>query len=68
MAGSNKMTIYVETGRREQSIRWRSVGVEGRINMSMTNGQLLNAPLSDMSSSDAYWNGILALVLSQIPA
>jgi hypothetical protein len=68
MAGSNKITIRVTTGRRTQSITWRSVGVEGRVNMSQTNGQLIDVPIGDTSSSDAYWNGVLALVLPNIPA
>lgn len=68
MASSNKITIRVTTARRTQSIFWTSVGVEGSVNLSQTSGQILNVPLSDMSSSDAYWNGVLALVLPQIPA
>ncbi len=68
MASSNKITIRVTTARRTQSIFWTSVGVEGSVNMSQTSGQILNVPLSDLSSSDAYWNGIVTLVLAQIPA
>jgi hypothetical protein len=68
MASSNKITIRVTTARRTQSISWSSVGQEGTVNMSQTSGTLNNVPLSDMSSSDAYWNGILALVLPEIPA
>lgn len=68
MASSNKITIRVTTARRTQSIFWTSVGVEGSVNMSRTSGQILNVPLSDLSSSDAYWNGILTLVLAEIPA
>ena len=68
MASSNKITIRVTTARRTQSIFWTSVGVEGSVNMSRTSGQILNVPLSDLSSSDAYWNGILTLVLAQSPA
>jgi hypothetical protein len=68
MASSNKITIRVTTARRTQSIFWASVGVEGSVNMSRTSGQILNVPLSDLSSSDAYWNGIVTLVLAQIPA
>lgn len=68
MATSNKITIRVTTARRTQSIFWTSVGQEGAVNMSRTSGQLIAVPLSDMTSSDAYWNGILALVLPEIPA
>lgn len=68
MASSNKITIRVTTARRTQSIFWTSVGQEGGVNMSQTKGQLLNVPLSDMSDSDSYWNGILNLVLPHISA
>jgi hypothetical protein len=68
MATKNKIIITVSTARRTQSIFWRSVGQEGDVNLSMTSGELLGVPLSDMSSSDAYWNGVLALVLPKIVA
>ena len=68
MATKNKITISVTTARRTQSIFWTSVGQEGDVNLSRTSGELLGVPLTDMSSSDAYWNGILALVLPQIVA
>jgi hypothetical protein len=68
MATKNKITITVTTARRTQSIFWTSVGQEGAVNLSQTSGELLNVPLSDMSSSDAYWNGILALVQPHIVA
>ena len=68
MASSNKITIRVTTARRTQNIYWTTTGVEGSVNVGQTHGQLLNVPLTDMSSSDAYWNGIVTLVLAQIPA
>ena len=66
MATKNKITISVTTARRTQNIYWTSVGQEGDVNLSQTTGQLLGVPLSDMSSSDAYWNSIVALVLPEL--
>lgn len=66
MATSNKLTIRVQTARRTQSIFWTSTGQEGGVNLSQTSGQLLGVPLSDMSSSDAYWDGIVTLVLPHL--
>jgi hypothetical protein len=68
MARANKITIRVETARRSQTIFWTSTGVEGDVVLNQTSGELLNVPLSTMTSSDAYWNAILTLVLAQIPA
>jgi hypothetical protein len=68
MASSNKITIRVTTARRHQNIYWSTTGVEGSVNVGQTSGQLLNQPLTDMSSSDAYWNGIVTAVLAEIPA
>jgi hypothetical protein len=68
MATKNKITISVTTARRTQTIYWTSVGQEGEVNLSQTTGQLSGIPLSDMSSSDAYWSSILTLVLPEIPA
>jgi len=68
MASSNKLTIRVTTARRTQNIYWTSTGVEGAVNVGQTKGQLLGVPLTAMTSSDAYWNGIVDLVLAQIPA
>lgn len=68
MATSNKITIRVTTARRTQSIFWTSVGQEGGVNLSQTSGQLLGVPLTDMSSSDAYWHGIVALVEAELTA
>lgn len=68
MATRNKLTITVTTARRSQSIFWRTTGQEGAVNVGRTQGQLLNVPLSDMASSDAYWNGIVTAVLADIPA
>lgn len=68
MASSNKITIRVTTARRTQTISWSSTGQEGSVNLSQTSGELHNVPLTDMSGSDAYWNGIVALVLPEIPA
>ena len=68
MSGSNKLTIRVTTARRTQNIFWNTSGVEGAVNVGQTAGQLLSVPLSDMSDSDAYWNGVLNLVLPHIVA
>lgn len=68
MATPSKITIRVTTARRSQNIYWSTTGVEGSVNVGQTKGQILNVPLTDMSSSDAYWNGIVTLVLAHIPA
>ena len=68
MASSNKITIRVTTARRTMNVYWTSTGVEGAVNVGQTKGQLLGIPLTAMTSSDTYWNGIVTAVLAEIPA
>ena len=66
MSAINKMTIRVSTGRRSQSITWRTTGIEGRVNMGTVNGQLLDIPLSNLTTAGLYWTGIVGLVLPEL--
>lgn len=68
MAKTNKLTVRVTTARRTQNLFWATTGVEGLVPVNLTQGQILGIPLTDMSSSDAYWNAILTKVLADIPA
>lgn len=68
MAQTNKLTVRVTTARRTQNLYWASTGVEGLVPVNLTSGQLLSIPLSNMGSSDEYWNAILTKVLAEIPA
>jgi hypothetical protein len=62
MAESNKITIRVTPGRRNETISWQGAGTFGSLVLSSVSGQLANEPLTSATTPQAYFQAILNLV------